>query len=112
VQQALVRLGAGQDSLRAFTRTDESYRGTYELLRQGKLPQGETILSRILNNVLGSGKRDEVRKQEIEGSKMPAFEAVQKYLGPAGSYLHTEGDGWILVGCLLKKEAKPIANNP
>jgi hypothetical protein len=43
---------------------------------------------------------------------MPAFEAVQKYLGPAGSYLHTEGDGWILVGCLLKKEAKPIANNP
>ena len=102
VQKALARLGAGQDSLRAFTRTDESYRGTYELLRQGKLPQGETILARMLNNALGSSKK-EVRKQEIDGSKMPAFEQVQKYLGPAGSYVHTEDDGWILVGCLLKK---------
>lgn len=106
VEKALVRLGAGNDSLRAFTRTDESYRGTYDLLKQGKLPQGETILARILNNVLGSGKRDEVRKQQIDGSKLPPFEDVQKYLGAAGSYLHTEDDGWILVGCLLKKEAK------
>jgi hypothetical protein len=106
VQTALTRLGAGQDSLRGFTRTDESYRGTYDLLRQGKLPEGETILARILNNVLGSGKKDEVRKQQIDGSKLPPFEEVQKYLGPAGSYVHTEDDGWILVGCLLKKEAK------
>ena len=106
VETALTRLGASQDSLRAFTRTDESYRGTYDLLRQGKLPEGETILARILNNVLGSGKKDEIRKQQIDGSKLPPFEEVQKYLGPAGSYVHTEEDGWILVGCLLKKEAK------
>jgi hypothetical protein len=107
VEQALKRLGADKDSLRAFTRTDESYRGTYDLLRQGKLPEGETILARVLNNVLGSGKKDEVRKQEIDGSKLPPFEQVQKYLGPAGSYLHTEEDGWIFVGCLLKKQANP-----
>jgi hypothetical protein len=106
VETALVRLGAGQDSVRGFTRTDESYRGTYDLLRQGKLPEGETILARFLNNALGSGKKDEVRKQQIDGSKLPPFEQVQKYLGPAGSYVHTEDDGWILVGCLLKKEAK------
>jgi hypothetical protein len=105
VETALTRLGAGQDSLRGFTRTDESYRGTYDLLRQGKLPEAETILARLLNNVLGSGKKDEVRKQQIDGSKLPPFEQVQKYLGPAGSYVHTEDDGWILVGCLLKKEA-------
>ena len=105
VQAALKRLGAGQDALRAFTRTDESYRGTYELLKQGKLPQGETILARILNNSMGTGKKDEVRRQEIDGSKLPQFEQVQKYLGPAGSYLRTEEDGWLLVGCLIKKAA-------
>ena len=105
VQSALTRLGAGQDSLRAFTRTDESYRGTYDLLRQGKLPEAETVLARLLNNVMGSGKK-EVRKQQIDGSKLPPFEQVQKYLGPAGSYVHTDDDGWVLVGCLLKKEAK------
>ncbi len=106
VDKALTRLGAGQDALRSFTRTDESYRGTYDLVRQGKLPQGETILARILNNAMGSGKKDEFRKQEIDGTKLPPFEQVQKYLGPAGAYLHTEENGWILVGCLLKKEAE------
>ncbi len=109
VQTALKRLGAGNDSLRAFSRTDESYRGTYDLLRQGKLPQAETILARILNNALGNGKKADVRKQEIDGSKLPPFESVQKYLGPAGSYLHTEENGWMFVGCLLKKEAKKEA---
>ena len=106
VQTALKRLGAGRDALRSFTRTDESHRGTYDLIRQGKLPQGETILARVLNNMMGSGKRDDVRKQEIDGTKLPAFEDVQKYFGPAGAYLHTEEQGWVLVGCLLKKEAK------
>jgi hypothetical protein len=106
VQTAITRLGAGQDALRSFTRTDESYRGTYDLIRQGKLPQAETILARVLNNVLGSGKKTDVRQQEIDGSKLPPFEQVQKYLGPAGAYLHTEENGWILVGCLLKKEQK------
>ncbi|HUE74413.1 MAG TPA: hypothetical protein VMP01_26255 [Pirellulaceae bacterium] len=104
VDTALIRLGAANDALRSFTRTDKSYRGTYDLVRQGKLPQAETILARVLNNVLGSGKKEDVRQQEIDGSKLPPFEQVQKYLGPAGAYLHTEENGWILVGCLLKKE--------
>ncbi len=106
ISDALTRLGATKDSFRFFTRTDESYRGTYELLKQGKLPQAETLFAKLLNGLLGSGEKGEVRKQELDGSKLPEFKHVQKYLGPAGSYVHSEDDGWFIVGVLLKKAAK------
>lgn len=106
VSDALARLGATKDSFRLFTKTDESYRGTYELVKQGKLPQAETLFAKLLNGMLGSGEKGEVRKQEIDGSKLPDFKHVQKYLGPAGSYVHSEEDGWFIVGVLLKRTAK------
>ena len=107
ISEALTRLGATKDSFRFFTKTDESYRGTYELLKQGKLPQAETLFAKLLNGMLGTGEKGEVRKQEIDGSKLPEFTSVQKYLGPAGSYVHSEEDGWFIVGVLLKRSAKP-----
>lgn len=106
ISDALARLGATKDSFRLFTRTDASYRGTYELLKQGKLPQADTLFAKLLNGMLGSGEKGEVRKQELDGSKLPEFKHVQKYLGPAGSYVHSEEEGWFIVGVLLKKEAK------
>lgn len=106
VSEALARLGATKDSFRLFTKTDESYRGTYELVKQGKLPQAETLFAKLLNGMLGSGEKGEIRKQEIDGSKLPDFKHVQKYLGPAGSYVHSEEDGWFIVGVLLKKTVK------
>lgn len=104
VRQALARLGAGHDSFRFFTRTDESYRATYELVRQGKLPESETMLARLLNALLGPVEEGTVRKQEIDGSKLPDFPLVQKYLGPAGLFVQSEDNGWWIVGCLLRKE--------
>jgi hypothetical protein len=106
ISEALTRLGATKDSFRIFTKTDESYRGTYELVKQGKLPQAETLFAKLLNGMLGSGEKGEIRKQEIDGSKLPEFKDVQKYLGPAGSYTHSEEDGWFIVGALLKRSSK------
>jgi len=45
VRKPLVTLGSKLDSFRFFSRTDESYRATYELLKQGKLPEAETMLA-------------------------------------------------------------------
>lgn len=105
VQEALVKLGAKNDSFRFFTRTDKSFEATYELLRQGKLPQAETMLARLLNAFLAPEEEGVMRKQEIDGSKLPEFDAVKKYLGPGGIYAQTEPTGWWVVGCFLKKEA-------
>jgi hypothetical protein len=104
VRKTLVSLGSKNDSFRFFSRTDESYRATYELLKQGKLPEAETMLARILNTMLGPKEEGTLRKQEIDGSKLPNFDAVKKYLGPGGLFVQSEDDGWWLVGCLLKKQ--------
>jgi hypothetical protein len=103
VKASLEARGMGLDSFRYFTRTDESYRATYELLKQNKLPQSETMLARILNGMLGPEEEGAVRKQEIDGSKLPDFDAMKKYMGPGGLFVQSEDDGWYAVGVLLKK---------
>ena len=101
VQTALQRLGAGSDAFRQFSRSDETLRPTYELLQQGKMPEAETLLAKALNAVLS--KEGETRQQQIDGSKLPPFDSVRKYLGPTGLYVRTEDAGWSIVGCVLKK---------
>ncbi|MFO0871376.1 MAG: hypothetical protein U0935_20825 [Pirellulales bacterium] len=103
VTKALLELGADEDSFRLFTRTDEAYRATYELIRQGKMPESETLFGKLLNKMLGPDEEGVLREQEIDGSKMPEFETMIKYLGAAGAYVRSQDDGWLIVGCLLKK---------
>jgi len=104
VRAELVKQGSKLDSFLFFSRTDESYRATYELLKQNRLPEAETILARLLNSAFGPKEEGVVRKQEIDGAKLPNFEQIQKYLGPGGLYVQSEDEGWWLVGGLLKKQ--------
>jgi hypothetical protein len=104
VRDALTALGSKGDSFLFFSRTDESYRATYELLKQNRLPEAETMLARLLNAALGPKEEGVVRKQEIDGTKLPNFENMKKYLGPGGLFVQTENEGWWLVGGLLKKQ--------
>jgi hypothetical protein len=104
VTQHLDKLGVKTAALRAFTRTDESYRPTYELIKQGKMPESETMLARLLNAFMGSGKKGAHRKQRLDGSKLPDYEVVRRYLGSAGLLLTSEPDGWFAKGFTLTKE--------
>ncbi len=91
---------------RFFSRTDEEYRPTYELIRQNKMPQGETMLARMLNVLFGEGKKGMPRAQKIDGSQLPEYQVVRRYLGPAGMQISSEKDGWFLKGFTLSKEAE------
>ncbi|MBM4001787.1 MAG: hypothetical protein FJ295_00665 [Planctomycetes bacterium] len=104
IQLALQGLGAGTDCLRYFTRTDEAYRPTYELVRSGKMPQAETVLGKLLNQALAPDEEGTLREQQVDGRKLPPFDAVRRYLGTAGFFTRSEADGWTIVGCLLPKE--------
>jgi hypothetical protein len=106
VQDALAKIGAGSSSFRFFARTDESYRPTYELIRQGKMPEAKTVLGKLLNRFLGPDEKGILREQQIDGSKMPEFDAVRRYLGPAGMFVQSEENGWYMAGCLLSKEMR------
>ena len=88
---------------RFFSRTDEEYRTTYELVRQNKMPQSESMLARVLNGLFGEGKKGKTRDQQIDGRKLPDYDVVRRYLGPAGMQMTSEPEGWFLKGFTLKK---------
>lgn len=104
VTENLDQLGVKTASLRSFTRTDESYRPTYELLKQGKMPESQTMLARMLNAFMSPGKKGAQRKQRVDGSKLPDYQVVRRYLGSAGIILTSEADGWFAKGFTLTKE--------
>ena len=105
VDIALDKLGAGNDSVRLFSRTDEAYRATYELIRQGKMPEAETLFGKLMNRLFEPEEEGAVREQYIDGSQMPDYEVVRRYLGPAGMFVRSEDDGWSVTGCLMNRQA-------
>lgn len=106
VNTRLVELGQGTDSFRFFAKTEESYRATYEMLRVNKLPQAETMFARLLNAILDESPDDGVRENVIDGSKLPPYESIVKYLGPTGLFAQSEDNGWWVVGTLQVREVK------
>ncbi|OHB67336.1 MAG: hypothetical protein A2V70_00175 [Planctomycetes bacterium RBG_13_63_9] len=89
-----------------FRRTDEVYRPTYELIRQGKMPVSETLVGRTLNSILGEGEDGTPRSQKIDGSTLPDYDVVRRYLGPAGMVITSEPQGWFFKGFMLTKESQ------
>jgi hypothetical protein len=106
VQAEIAKLAETEQFAQVFTRTDDAYRGTYELLRAGKMPEAESMMGKMLNSLLGDGKEGVLRTQRIDGSKLPEFDLVRRYLGPAGLTATTEADGWYVTGFTLSKDAQ------
>jgi hypothetical protein len=106
IMAALERLGAGEDSFLYFSRADEALRPTYELVRQGKMPEAKTLLGRFLNQLFAEEEDELLRQQEIDASTLPDYQVVRRHLGPGGAYVRTEANGWLAVGCGLSKRAE------
>ena len=105
VAAELERLGGKKTFVRNFSRTDEEYRPTYELIKQGKMPESKTMLGMMLNRWLAPDLEEgEIRDQQIDGSKLPDFEVCRRYLGPAGLAGIAEDNGWYVTGFVLSKE--------
>jgi hypothetical protein len=100
---------------RHFSRTDEEYRPTYELMKNGQMPTSETMFGKMLNGMFGDQKPGAApREQKIDASKLPEFDVVRRYLGPAGAFMTVEQDGWLLTGFTLRKTltAAELKANP
>ncbi|MCC6124835.1 MAG: hypothetical protein IT426_07735 [Pirellulales bacterium] len=88
-----------------FSRTDEACRPTYEMIRQNKMPESESMLGRLLNQLFGEGKKGQPRKHKLDGSQLPEYDAVRRYLSPAGLQATAEEDGWFIKGFTVGHEA-------
>jgi len=106
VEAELNKLAQPEQFGMVFTRTDDAYRGVYELLKTGRMPESESIFGRLLNSMLGEGKEGVLRTQRIDGSKLPEFDMIRRYLGPAGMTMTTEPEGWLVTGFVLNKDAQ------
>jgi len=108
VDASLNQLITGPLAARCFVRTDEAYRPTYELLRQGKMPEAETLLGRVLNRMLTTPEDEDegvLRKQRIDGAALPSFEMVRRYFSPMGTAVRSTDEGWFVVGASLTKQS-------
>ena len=93
---------------RHFSRTDEEYRPTYELMRNGQMATGETLFAKLVNAIVGenkaaAGTTAPPRAQKIDAHLLPEFDVVRRYLGPAGAFMAVDQDGWLLTGFTLRK---------
>ncbi len=100
---ALRQVGAPEDLVQKLPQP-VSKATTYELMRQGKMPESETIMGQLLNAVFATGDTGATRQQEINASKAPPFDFVRRYLGPAGLFATAEDDGWFFKGFTLPKQ--------
>ena len=89
-----------------FSRVDQAVRPTYELIRQGKMPESESLLGRALNTVSGAGKKGVPRLQQINGKNLPDYKVVAPTLGLGGMGASSEPDGWFIEGFMLPKAEK------
>ncbi len=103
VSHAITKIGASQDAVRYFSRLDKEFHTTYELIRQGKMPESESLLGDALNRLFAPEQKGAVREQQIRGDKMPDYDKVRAYLGPSGLYVQSEDNGWFVAGTVLKK---------
>ncbi|NMC18805.1 MAG: hypothetical protein GYA33_00135 [Thermogutta sp.] len=103
VMEQIDKLGGEEACLKSFSLTEEQYRPTYELIRQGKMPESQTLMGRVLNSFLAP-EPGKPREQRIDGGKLPDYEVVRRHLGPAGLFGKAEKDGWFLKGFTLPKE--------
>ncbi|MEM1231491.1 MAG: hypothetical protein AAGI15_13200 [Pseudomonadota bacterium] len=91
-----------------FTRNDESLRPTYELLREGRMPEAETFFGRLLNRLLTTDEERDfgaLRQQRVDGGTLPSFELARRYFGPSARSVRSDDDGWLVTGVVLSKAA-------
>ena len=109
VKQHFSKLCNDSTCMEVFSRNAEKWMLAYELFRQGKLPEADMPLAQILNGMLNDSTEGETRKPMFDGSKLPPFDTVRRYLGTGGIIATSDRDGWLIVGFSLSKNGPPEA---
>lgn len=100
VHRTLEQLGCGPESLRVFSRMDETVHSVYELLRRGESLDTGSLLGSLVSKVV---EQSNLETPAIDGSSLPPFDELRPFLGPAGASMETVDNGWLIRGCLLRK---------
>ncbi len=107
VNAALDKLSDGKESFRYFERLDRTVEPHWVLIGMGKFTQAETMLADLVAQMQGFDPEDPAtrkRPQEISGVNLPKFDFAKPFLGPAGLFVKSQPNGWLITGAVLTKE--------
>ena len=93
-------LGAKGVAFDRVTRLRYSLRVKYELLRQGKLKDSDSILSSILRRVAEDEEGGE--EDPLNAKALPPIAKIEQHLRDGGSFYETTKDGWLINGFFLR----------
>ncbi len=90
-----------------ITRNHLSLKVQYELFRQGKLRESESMLATLLNRVKDppADESSPQPEKKISGENLPPFEKIASFLNPSGFKLLATANGWEFGGLLLGSAA-------
>jgi len=100
VAEKLIVIDGDKFSMKRMVRTDLSLRVKYQLFRDGKLRDSDSLLSSLFRRIFD--KKTDENDDPLAAKKLPPMETVEKYFRPAGTYVRTMPDGWQLDGFLQK----------
>ena len=102
VVESLQELGCKQPVFDRVVRTKLSLRVKYELLRQGKLKDSDSVLAKLIQRIAEEELEQGGEPDPLNADKLPPIEKIEKFLPDGGSYFEETEDGWKVTGFLLK----------
>jgi hypothetical protein len=100
IMAALKGLEATDVSFDRFTRLRQSLRVKYELLRQGRLKDSDSVMASVLRRVIEADEGGE--PDPFNAKSLPPIEKIEKHFPGGGSFFQTTKDGWKMSGFYLK----------
>jgi hypothetical protein len=99
IVEQMKELGADELAVQGIFDPDISLRARYELLRQGKLKDSDSVIANLLRRVVEKDKQG--RPDPVQASKLPPFEQIQKYLPGGATFWKKTESGWSMTGFFL-----------
>jgi hypothetical protein len=98
--QLLEKLDAGKGDhfMQIFAHSGDLIEPTYELIRQGKMSESQTILGVVIREAIASPENKATQKNIFNGALLPEFEKIRQYFGTAGVVGTVEDGGWLIEG--------------
>ncbi len=91
--------GKGERFMQIFARSGELVMPTYELAREGKMPESRTILGAVIRAIIAPKEGQKTGGTvEFNRATLPPFEQIKSYFGTAGTVGTVEEDGWLIEG--------------
>lgn len=110
VRTAILREGGEERAMERIVRTDMAWRIKYELVRNRKFLESDSLLASLIRRLIERAEQAETeipaaQPPKIDTSKLPPFQDIRQHVQPGGGFMKTTDSGWIINQFLLRKPA-------